>query len=326
MKRREFIWALGGAAVARPLAARAQQPKVWRIGVLETISQSMNAANFEAFRRGLRELGYIEGQNLIIDYRSADGRAERFPGLAADFVRLQVDVIVTRGTPAGLAAKNATTTIPIVMAAMSDPVGVGAVDGLARPGGNITGLAAFSSELEPKRVELLKEMVPGLTRVAVLFNMSNPVFLSRWEMMKTATQSLHIKAQLLDVRRPEDLGSAFEAAARQRADALVCSTDAFIQANRHLIVELAAKSRLPSIYGYADFADTGGLMSYSVNYPDLYFRAAGLVAKILNGTRPGDLPVEQPTKFKLVINLKTAKALGLDVPDRLLTLADEVIE
>jgi putative ABC transport system substrate-binding protein len=326
MKRREFIWALGGAAVARPLAARAQQPKVWRIGVLETISQSMNAANFEAFRRGLRELGYIEGQNLIIDYRSADGRAERFPGLAADFVRLQVDVIVTRGTPAGLAAKNATTTIPIVMAAMSDPVGVGAVDGLARPGGNITGLAAFSSELEPKRVELLKEMVPGLTRVAVLFNMSNPVFLSRWEMMKTATQSLHIKAQLLDVRRPEDLGSAFEAAARQRADALVCGTDAFIQANRHLIVELAAKSRLPSIYGYADFADTGGLMSYSVNYPDLYFRAAGLVAKILNGTRPGDLPVEQPTKFKLVINLKTAKALGLDVPDRLLTLADEVIE
>jgi putative ABC transport system substrate-binding protein len=326
MKRREFIWALGGAAVARPLAARAQQPKVWRIGVLETISQSMNAANFEAFRRGLRELGYIEGQNLIIDYRSADGRAERFPGLAADFVRLQVDVIVTRGTPAGLAAKNATTTIPIVMAAMSDPVGVGAVDGLARPGGNITGLAVFSSELEPKRVELLKEMVPGLTRVAVLFNMSNPVFLSRWEMMKTATQSLHIKAQLLDVRRPEDLGSAFEAAARQRADALVCGTDAFIQANRHLIVELAAKSRLPSIYGYADFADTGGLMSYSVNYPDLYFRAAGLVAKILNGTRPGDLPVEQPTKFKLVINLKTAKALGLDVPDRLLTLADEVIE
>jgi putative ABC transport system substrate-binding protein len=326
MKRREFIWALGGAAVARPLAARAQQPKVWRIGVLETISQSMNAANFEAFRRGLRELGYIEGQNLIIDYRSADGRAERFPGLAADFVRLQVDVIVTRGTPAGLAAKNATTTIPIVMAAMSDPVGVGAVDGLARPGGNITGLAAFSSELEPKRVELLKEMVPGLTRVAVLFNMSNPVFLSRWEMMKTATQSLHIKAQLLDVRRPEDLGSAFEAAVRQRADALVCGTDAFIQANRHLIVELAAKSRLPSIYGYADFADTGGLMSYSVNYPDLYFRAAGLVAKILNGTRPGDLPVEQPTKFKLVINLKTAKALGLDVPDRLLTLADEVIE
>jgi putative ABC transport system substrate-binding protein len=326
MKRREFIWALGGAAVARPLAARAQQPKVWRIGVLETISQSMNAANFEAFRRGLRELGYIEGQNLIIDYRSADGRAERFPGLAADFVRLQVDVIVTRGTPAGLAAKNATTTIPVVMAAMSDPVGVGAVDGLARPGGNITGLAVFSSELEPKRVELLKEMVPGLTRVAVLFNMSNPVFLSRWEMMKTATQSLHIKAQLLDVRRPEDLGSAFEAAARQRADALVCGTDAFIQANRHLIVELAAKSRLPSIYGYADFADTGGLMSYSVNYPDLYFRAAGLVAKILNGTRPGDLPVEQPTKFKLVINLKTAKALGLDVPDRLLTLADEVIE
>jgi putative ABC transport system substrate-binding protein len=326
MKRREFIWALGGAAVARPLAARAQQPKVWRIGVLETISQSMNAANFEAFRRGLRELGYIEGQNLIIDYRSADGRAERFPGLAADFVRLQVDVIVTRGTPAGLAAKNATTTIPVVMAAMSDPVGVGAVDGLARPGGNITGLAAFSSELEPKRVELLKEMVPGLTRVAVLFNMSNPVFLSRWEMMKTATQSLHIKAQLLDVRRPEDLGSAFEAAVRQRADALVCGTDAFIQANRHLIVELAAKSRLPSIYGYADFADTGGLMSYSVNYPDLYFRAAGLVAKILNGTRPGDLPVEQPTKFKLVINLKTAKALGLDVPDRLLTLADEVIE
>jgi putative tryptophan/tyrosine transport system substrate-binding protein len=286
----------------------------------------MNAANFDAFRRGLSEHGYIEGQNIVIDYRSADGHSERFPGFAADLVRAQADVIVTRGTPAGLAAKNATTTVPIVMAAMSDPVGVGAVEGLARPGGNVTGLAAFSSELEPKRVEFLKEIVPALTQVAVLFNMSNPVFSSRWEAMKATTQSLQIKALLLDVRKSEDLLPAFEEAARQRANALVCGTDAFIQANRSPIIEMAAKFKLPSIYGYADFAEAGGLMSYSVNYPDLYFRAATLVARILNGARPGDLPVEQPTKFKLVINRKTADALGVTIPPQLYIFADEVID
>jgi putative ABC transport system substrate-binding protein len=326
LRRRDFVTLLGGAAAAWPLAARAQQAKVWRIGVLETISQGLNAANFDAFRRGLRELGYVEGQNLTIDYRSADGRAERFPDLAADLVRLRVDLIVTRGTPAGLAAKNATSTIPIVMAAMSDPVGIGAVGGLARPGGNITGLAAFSSELEPKRVELLREIVPKLARIAVLFNMSNPAFSSRWEMMQTVAQSLHVEAHLLDVRKTGDLAPAFQTAASWHADGLVCGTDGFIQENRQSIIEFAAKFKLPSIYGYTEFAHAGGLMSYSVHYPDLYFRAASLVAKVLNGIKPGDLPVEQPTKFKLVLNLKTAKALGLDMPDKLVALADEVIE
>jgi putative ABC transport system substrate-binding protein len=326
VRRREFITLLGGAAATWPQATRAQQPRVWRIGVLETISPQLNAPNFEAFLQGLRKLGYVEGQNLVVDYRSADGHAERFPNLANDLVRSQVDVIVTRGTPAGLAAKNATTIIPIVMAAMSDPVDVGAIGGIAHPGGNVTGLSAFSAKLEPKRVELLREIVPGLTRMAVLFNMSNPAFLSRWEMTKTVARSLHMEAQLLDVREPKDLVPAFEAAVRQHADGLVCGTDGFIQANRESIIELAKKYKLPSIYGYTEFTEAGGLMSYSVNYPDLYYRAASLVIKVLNGVKPSDLPVEQPTKFKLLINRKTAKMLGLTVPPTLLALADEVIE
>ena len=324
--RREFITLVGGAAAAWPLAVRAQQPKVWRIGVLETISPQLNAPNFEAFLRGLRDLGYVDGQNLAIEYRSADGHAERFPELATGLVRSQVDVIVTRGTPAGLAAKNATTITPIVMTAMSDPVDVHAIDGLSHPGGNVTGFSSFSKELEPKRVQLLREIVPGLTRIAVLFNMSNPAFLSRWEMMKTVALSLQIEAQLFDVREPKDLEPAFVSAVRQHADGLICGTDGFIQANRKLIIELAAKFKLPSIYGYTEFTHAGGLMSYSVNYPDLYYRAAALVIKICNGVKPSDLPVEQPTQFKFLINLKTARTLGITVPPTLLATADEVIE
>ena len=326
MRRREFITLIGGAA-AWPLAARAQQTgKVWRIGILEPISAALNAANFDALRRGLRELGYTEGRNLIIEYRSADGRAERFPALAAELVRLKVDLIVTRGTPAVLAAKNASGALPVVMAASGEPLGVGVVAGLAHPGGNVTGLSAFSIATEQKRVELLREIVPGITRLAALYNMSNPVSPPRWEEIKTVARSLGIEPELLDVRTPEDLGPGFEAVTRRRVDALIVGNDGLIQANRRSIVDLAARHKLPAIYAYREIVDGGGLTSYGVSYSHLYFRAASFVDKIFKGAKPTDLPVEQPTKFELVINLKTAKALGLSIPEAFLLRADEVIE
>jgi putative ABC transport system substrate-binding protein len=324
MRRREFITLLGGTAVW-PLTARAQQPgKVWRIGVLESISAAMNTANYEALRQGLRELGYVEGQNIVIEYRSADGHVERFPSLAAELVRLNVDLILTRGTPAVLAAKNATATIPVVMAANGEPLRV--VASLARPGGNVTGLSAFTTELEAKRVEMIREIVPAARRIAVLYNMANPVYLPRWKDIEKTAQSLGIEVQLLDVRKSENFESAFAAATRQRIDAILVSIDGLILANLKFVVELVAKYRLPSICASREFVDGGGLISYGVSYPDLYRRAANYVDKILKGTKPANLPVEQPTKFELVINLKTAKALGLDVPPSLLMRADEVIE
>ena len=327
MRRREFITLLGGAAAAWPLAARAQQAgKVWRIGMLETIPAPANAANFEALRNGLRELGYVEGRNLVIEYQSADGRAERFPALAADLVRLNVDVIVTRGTPSALAAWNATRTIPIVMASIGNVIGTGLAVSLARPGGNVTGLTAINNDTELKRLELLKEMVPGAVRIAAMYNMSNLTFALRWKEVELAARALGAESQLLDVRKPEDIASAFAAAAAQRAGALLTSIDAVMQANQRTILELAAKHRLPAIYSTREFVENGGLMSYGVSYPDLYRRAATYIDKILKGANPAALPIEQPTKFELVINLKTAKALGLDVPPTLLARADEVIE
>jgi ABC-type uncharacterized transport system substrate-binding protein len=326
MKRREFITLLGGAA-AWPLAARAQQAgRVYRIGVLETSPAASNAANFEALRKGLRELGYVEGQNLILDYRSADGRPERFPQLAAELLRLNVDLIVTRGTPAVMAAKNATGTIPLVMAASGEPVGTGVVAGLARPGGNVTGLSSLTSELDAKRLELMRETVASIRRIAFLQTMGNPVSPSRWEEFKTAALSLGLEAQLLDVREPQDIMRAFDTAIAQRADAILVAGDTVTSANRRQVVELAAKHRLPAMYTSTEFIEAGGLMAYGVNYPDLYRRAAIFVDKIFKGAKPADLPVEQPTKFDLVINLKAAKALGLEVPPTLLARADEVIE
>jgi putative tryptophan/tyrosine transport system substrate-binding protein len=326
MQRREFITLLGGA-VALPSAARAQQTgKVWHIGVLETISPELNAANFDALRKGLRNFGYIEGQNLIVEYRSADGQIERFPELATELVRAKVDLIVTRGTPATVAAKNATATIPVVIAASGEPFTTGVIAGLARPGGNVTGLSAFTNELIPKRIELLNEIVSGITRIAFLQNMGNPVALSQWEELKTAAQSVRIEPVLLDVRKSEDVARAFEAAVMQRVNALVLGNDTVTHANRRPIVELAAQHRLPTIYATREFVDAGGLMAYAVNYSDLYRRAATYVDKIFKGAKPADLPVEQPTKFELTINLKTAKALGLEIPANVLALADKVIE
>ena len=327
MRRREFIRLLGGVAATWPLAARAQQPgRVYRIGVLELSPAASNAANFDALRKGLRELGYVEGQNLVLDYRSADGRAERFPQLAAELLRLNVDLIVTRGTPAVMAAKNATGTVPIVMAASGEPVETGVIAGLARPGGNVTGLSALSTKLVAKRLELLRETVAGIRRIALLANMGNPSVPAQWEEFKTAAPLLGFEAQLLDVRKPEDIVRAFDTAIAQRADAICVPNDTVTLTNRGQVVELAAKHRLPAMYNNREWIDAGGLMAYGVSYPDLYRRAAIFVDKIFKGATPADLAVQQPTKFELVINLKTARALGLEIPPTLLARADEVIE
>ena len=274
-------------------------------------------------RNGLRDLGYVEGRNLIIEYRSADGRAERFPELASELVRLKVDLIVTRGTPAAKAAKSATETIPVVMAAMGEPLAV--VGTLAHPGGNITGLTTFSTELTGKRVQVIKELVPSLSRVALLHNMGNPVALPEWEETKTAAHSLGLQAELLDVRSQGDLGRAYELAARHHVEALVIGIDGLTQMHQQSIVDLAARNRLPAIYPDRAFVDGGGLIAYAVNYPDLYLRAAGLIGKIFKGAKAADLPIEQPTKFDLVINLKAAKSLNLTIPPSLRVQA-ELIE
>jgi putative ABC transport system substrate-binding protein len=326
VKRREFIMVLGGAAIPWPHAARAQQGKLWRIGMLETISPALNAANLAAFRNGLRQLGYVEGQSYVIEYRSAEGRAARFPEFASELVASKVDVIVTRGTPAALAAKNATATIPVVMAAIGEPLDTGAVASLARPGGNVTGFSSFVTELSGKRVELFKEAVPSVTRLGFFSNMSNPVVPPQWEETKKEARSLGIATELLDVRSKEDIGRAFEAVSRSRVDGLLVGIDAVTQEHRKLIGDLARQQRVPTLCASRDYVEADGLLSYGVSYPDLYHRAAGLVDKIFKGAKAGDLPVEQPVKFELIINLMTAKALGLTVPPMVLARADEVIE
>jgi ABC-type uncharacterized transport system substrate-binding protein len=310
-----------------PLSAEAQSTgKVYRIGMLETRSSELNAANVDAFLQGMTELGYKKGQNLDVVYRSSDGRDERFPGLASELVGLKVDLIVTRGTPAALAAKNATLTIPVVMAFSGDPIGTGIVASLGRPGGNVTGLSGLNVELYAKRVELLRELRPQLTRIAGLFNMGNPVLPLQWKEVQRTARSLGIQPQLLDVRRPEDLPRAFDAATKERAEALIVAIDGLTQSNLRPIAELAVKHRLPSIYAVREYADLGGLITYGWSDPHQYRRAATYVDKILKGAKPADLPVEQPTKFDLVINLKTAKALGLTIPQSVLLRADQIIE
>ena len=325
MRRREFISLLGGAAaVAWSLAASAQQAtRSYRIGMLETISPALNAAHLDAFREGLRQLGYVEGKNYVIEYRSADGRADRFPSLAAELVRLGVDVIVARGTPAAVAAKNATETIPVIMASVGDPLLI--VDSLARPGRNVTGLSAFV-EMTSKRLELIKELAPATSRIALFANMSNPVAPPQWEETKAAARSLGIQAELLDVRSQDDVGRGFELAVARHVNALLVAFDGLFQANAGMITQLAARNRLPAIYVGREFIEAGGLMTYEVSFPHLYFRAATYVDRIFKGAKPADLPVEQPTKFELIINLKAAKAIGLTIPESFLALADEVIE
>jgi putative ABC transport system substrate-binding protein len=325
MDRRTFIGVVAGGMLAVSLAARAQPVgKIYRIGMLEPIPAAQNAVNLDALRKGLRNLGYVEGRNLIIEYRSADGHAERFPDLAAELVRLKVDLIVTRGTPAARASKSATETIPVVMATMGDPRAI--VASFANPGGNITGMTTFSTELTAKQIELLKELVPKLSRVALVHNMDNPAAPPEWEEVKAAARYLGLQAELFDVRNQGDLDRAFDLAVRRRVDALVIGADGLIQANQQMIVGLATRNKLPATYPNRDFVEAGGLITYAVNYPDLYFRFATLVDKILRGAKPGEIPVEQPTKFELVINQQTAKMLGLTIPQSLLLRADEVIQ
>ena len=315
-----FVWVI----TALGAVDAAQSDRVYRIGMLERTSPAINAANVDAFRDGMRRFGYVERESFVIEYRSADGHDDRFPVLASELVRARVDAIVTRGTPAALAAKNVTTAIPVIITGIGDPVGQGVVNSLARPGANVTGLSAAVTDIYPKRVQLLTELVPKATRIGVLFNMSNPALPPQWKEVEKAARSRRLEAHLLDVRKIEDLEPAFDTAVRRRVDALVVGIDTLTQANEALIVELAAKRRLPAMYASTEFA--GGLISYGVDYPDMYRRAARYVHKILTGAKPADLPVEEPTKFKLVINAKTAQALGLTIPRTLLLKADLVTD
>jgi putative ABC transport system substrate-binding protein len=327
MERRAFIGVITVWSLAGPFATEAQSRReTHKIGILETVSPGVNSANLDALRQGLRALGYVEGQNLVIEYRSADGRPERFPELAAELVRLKVDLILTRGTMGVTAARRATGTIPIVMAASGDPLGAGLVAGLAHPGGNVTGLSALTGEVSGKRLQLLKEAIPGSQRIAALLDMGNPALANQWRTIDQTGRSMGLHSQLLDVRTAEGLGAAFDAAVKQRADAVIVGLGAVMQNNVDRIVGLATKRRLPVMYPSREFVDAGGLIAYGVNYPDSYRRAATYVDRILKGAKPGDLPIEQPTKFELVVNVKTARALGLTIPQSLLVRADEVIE
>jgi len=324
MRRRQFITLLSGAA-AWPLVARAQQAgKLPTIGFLGATTPSAWNQWVAAFVQRLRELGWIEGRSVAIEYRWAEGRPERFAEIAAEFVRLKVDVIVTVGG-AVLAAKQATSVIPIVFAAANDPVGSGMVASLARPGGNITGLSVQARDLAGKRLELLREIVPGLRRLAILSNADYPAAVLEMGEAAVGAGKLGLEVAKLEIRRAEDVAPAFETL-KGRADALYICVDPLLTTNRIRIVTLANVARLPTMHGQRAHVEAGGLMSYGPNNSDLFRRAAEYVDKILRGAKPGDLPVEQPTKFDLIINLTTAKALGLEVPPMLLARADEVIE
>ncbi len=328
-QRAILIVALALIVLPAPLAAAAQQPsKVARIGLLSPSSLAANPHLREAFSQGLRDLGYVEGQNVAIEYRSAEGKLEQLPELAAELVRLKVAVIVTSGTPAAQAAKQATTTTPIVMATAADAVGSGLVAGLAWPGGNITGTSFLGAELVPKRLELLKEAVPGMTRVGVLSHPGVPsegTVKIMLEETEAAARALRVRLQRLEARGPNEFDRAFTTMSRERASGLIVLPSSMFLTERRRIVDLAARSRLPAMYYFREFAEAGGLMSYGPNVSDLWRRAATYVDKILKGAKPADLPVEQPTRFELVINLKTAKALGLTIPPSVLIRADQVI-
>ena len=326
LRRRHVLAGAVAGLVLGGSQPRAQSGHLYRVGILETVPAELNRDNLDGLLRGLRERGYVEGQNLRIEYRSADGQAERFLDLATELVHLPVDLIVTRGTPAAKAAKAVTDQIPIVMAAIGEPLGAGVVASLAHPGGNVTGFSAYVTELAGKRVELLKEARPSIARVGFLQNLSNPVSPPQWEASQAAARTLGLAAELLDVRTPQDIADTFARIAVNRLDALSVGIDTLTQANAKLIVSLAAEHKVLTAYPAREFVDVGGLLSYGPSYPDLYYRAAGMIDKIFKGAKPGDLPVEQPTKLELVINLKTANALGLEVPPNLLARANEVIE
>jgi putative ABC transport system substrate-binding protein len=320
-KRREFITLLGGAAAAWPLAARAQQPaKVPRIGIID------DSLQWNAFRHGLRDLGYLEGDNVAFDYAYGDGVPERLAEAAAALVRRPVDVIATFGTPASLAAKQATTTIPIVMISIGDPVRARLVPSLARPGGNITGNTNIGPDVGAKRLQLLKEAIPTVSRVAFLWNPDNTSNVLQFEEVQAAAPTLGVTVISVSVSPRIEFETAFTAMMKERPDAFAMTAEPFHQTHIEWIMDFMAKNRLPAVYQLSENARAGGLMSYGASLPDWFRRAAGYVHRILQGTKPADLPVEQPVKFELAVNLKTAKALGLTIPESFLLRTDEVIE
>jgi putative ABC transport system substrate-binding protein len=329
MDRRAFLGVVGGSLLAAPLTAEAQQAaKVARIGYLAA-NLAASPHLREAFLQGLRDLGYVEGRNVVIEYRDAEGKYERFPALATELVALKVDVIVVTSTPSAVVVKQATRTIPIVFTWAADPVGSGLVTSLARPGGNVTGLSILTPDLVGKRLELLTQAVPGVSRVAALWHPGDYVERMEKDMLTEAdraARALGLRLQVVEARGPEDFDRAFSDMTRARADAVTVQSTNIFFIERRRLVDLAAKHRLPAVYQTRESVDAGGLMSYGPNVADLHRRAATYVDKILKGAKPADLPVEQPTKFELVINLKTAKALGLTIPDSLLRRADEVIQ
>ena len=328
MNRRTFLKAMTSTLLAAPLAAEAQQAgKVWRIGVLSSGLPSAAVARIDAFKQGLRELGYVEGQNLATEYRWAEGREDRLSALALDLVRLRVDVIITQGTLATLVARRTTTTIPIVFAVAANPVGAGLVASLARPGGTVTGLAVMGSEMTTKGLELLREVVPGLTRIAALWNPNNPASGPELREAEVAARAFGMQLQSVEARDAHKVDMAFVAMTKQRAGAFIVLSDSMLFGQRTQIASLATKNRLPAIAWTPEFLENEGLlMAYGPTVSEMYRRAAAYVDRILKGAKPGDLPVEQPTKYELIINLKTAKALGLTIPPSLLQRADQVIE
>jgi putative tryptophan/tyrosine transport system substrate-binding protein len=326
VRRREFITLLGGAASAWPVAVRAQQPgKLPNIGFLGATTPSAQSQWTAAFVERLRELGWIEGRNVAIEYRWMEGRNERVAEIAAEFVQLRVDVIVVQGTAAVVGAKQATSVIPIVFALAGDPVGSGLVASLARPGGNVTGLSGQQADVAAKRLELLREVVPSLHRLAIVANVGNPYTILELGEIQGAARALGLEAATFEIRQAEDVAPAFRAL-KGRADALYVINDPLVNTNRVRIIISALGVRLPTMHGSREHVEAGGLMSFGPNYPDLFRRTADYVNKILRGAKPGDIPVEQPTKFDLVVNVLTAAALGITLPPTLLTRADEVIE
>jgi len=325
--RRTFIGTVAGALLAAPLAAEAQPArKVHRIGFLGNSTEALEANLVGPFRDGFREIGYIEGRDLAIEYRWAEGQYDRFPALIAELIALKVDVIVTAGTPAALAVRRATTAIPLVMVAVGDPVGSGLVKSLARPGGNLTGLVSIAPDLEGKRLELLTEVVPRLSFVAFLLNPANAFHVTSEKQARAAAKVLHLKVEFFPVRAESEFDHAFQSISRQRPGALVMLADRLFLHHRARIVDFAARNRLPTVYAYTELVEAGGLMSFGPSYLGMHRRAAYFVDRILKGVKPADLPMEQPSKFELMINLRTAKALGLTVPQSLLQRADQVIE
>ena len=327
ISRRTFLAAVAGGFLAAPRAAGAQQAgKAYRVGFLGNSTAALESNLVEPWREGLRELGYVEGRDLVIEYRWAEGEYDRFPMLIAELVALEVEVIVTAGTPAALAVKRATTTIPLVMVAVGDPVGTGLVASLARPGGNLTGLVSIAPDLEGKRLELLREVVPKLSKVSFLVNPANAFHVASEKQARAAARTLQLKVHFVGVRAEPEFDHAFDAIRKERSGAVIMLADRLFLHHRARIVDFAARNRLPAMYAYTELVDAGGLMSFGPSYPGMHKRAAYFVDRILKGARPADLPMEQPSKFELVMNLKTARALGLTIPPSLRLRVDRVIE